>query len=109
MGSPGRFATRTGLGRPGDDVNLSLACPQNRLRGSHSADVIWDRLYRRQPAPVTRYGARRAFITRAARKVSEAGGSLRDVQQLAGHASLQTTRRLVEGSTDAKRRLVAMI
>ncbi len=108
MGSPGRFATRTGLGRPSDDANLSLACPQNRLRGSHSADVIWDRLPR-QPAPVTRYGARRAFVTRAARKVSEAGGSLRDVQQLAGHASLQTTQRYVEGSTDAKRRLVAMI
>ena len=27
----------------------------------------------------------------------------------AGHASLQTTQRYVEGSTDAKRRLVAMI
>ena len=38
-----------------------------------------------------------------------AGGSLRDVQQLAGHALLQTTQRHVEGGTDAKRRLVAMI
>ncbi len=55
------------------------------------------------------HSGRRTFITRAARKVSEAGGSLRDVQQLAGHASLQTTQRHVEGSTDAKRRLVAMI
>ncbi len=55
------------------------------------------------------HSGRRTFITRAARKVSEAGGSLRDVQQLAGHASLQTTQRYVEGSTDAKRRLVAMI
>ncbi len=55
------------------------------------------------------HSGRRTFITRAARKVSAAGGSLRDVQQLAGHASLQTTQRYVEGSTDAKRRLVAMI
>ncbi len=55
------------------------------------------------------HSGRRTFITRAARKVSEAGGSLRDVQQLAGHASLQTTQRYVEGSTDAKRRLVALI
>jgi site-specific recombinase XerD len=31
------------------------------------------------------------------------GGSLRDVQQLAGHASLQTTQRYIEGSSDAKR------
>ncbi len=55
------------------------------------------------------HSGRRTFITGAARRVSEAGGSLRDVQQLAGHASLQTTQRYVEGSTDAKRRLVAMI
>ena len=55
------------------------------------------------------HSGRRTFITRAARKVSEAGGSLRDVQQLAGHASLATTQRYVEGSTDAKRRLVNLV
>ncbi len=55
------------------------------------------------------HSGRRTFITRAARRVSEAGGSLRDVQQLAGHASLQITQRYVEGSTDAKRRLIALI
>ncbi len=55
------------------------------------------------------HSGRRTFITRAARRVSAAGGSLRDVQQLAGHASLQTTQRYVEGSTDAKRRLIALI
>jgi integrase/recombinase XerD len=55
------------------------------------------------------HSGRRTFITRAARKIVEAGGSLRDVQQLAGHASLQTTQRYIEGSTDAKRRVVAMI
>ncbi len=55
------------------------------------------------------HSGRRTFITRAARKLSQAGGSLRDVQQLAGHTSLQTTQRYVEGSSDAKRRLVAMI
>jgi integrase/recombinase XerD len=41
--------------------------------------------------------------------LSEAGGSLRDVQQLAGHSSLQTTQRYVEGDTDAKRKLVNLI
>jgi integrase/recombinase XerD len=30
------------------------------------------------------------------------------VQQLAGHASLQTTQRYIEGSSDAKRKLVDM-
>jgi integrase/recombinase XerD len=41
--------------------------------------------------------------------VSEAGGSLRDVQQLAGHASLAMTQRYIEGDTDANRKLIALI
>ena len=55
------------------------------------------------------HSGRRTFITRAARKVSEVGGSVRDVQQLAGHALLQTTQRYIEGDTDAKRKLVQLI
>jgi integrase len=54
------------------------------------------------------HSGRRTFITKAARKIVEAGGSLRDVQELAGHASLSTTQRYIEGSTDAKRRVVNM-
>ena len=55
------------------------------------------------------HSGRRTFSTRAARKVSEVGGSVRDVQQLAGHASLQTTQRYIEGDTEAKRKLVQLI
>ena len=55
------------------------------------------------------HSGRRTFITRAARKVSEAGGSLRDVQQLAGHASLEMTQRYIEGDSDAKRKLIGLI
>ena len=55
------------------------------------------------------HSGRRTFITRAARKVSEVGGSVRDVQQLAGHASLQTTQRYIEGDSDAKRKLVHLV
>jgi len=55
------------------------------------------------------HSGRRTFITRAAKKCFEAGGSLRDVQQLAGHAHLSTTQGYIEGDSDAKRRLVSMI
>ncbi len=55
------------------------------------------------------HSGRRTFITRTARKISEAGGSLRDIQQLAGHASLQTTARYIEGDAEAKRKVVALI
>ena len=55
------------------------------------------------------HSGRRTFITRAARMVSKAGGSLRDVQELAGHRALTTTERYIEGDRDAQRRLVRML
>jgi integrase len=55
------------------------------------------------------HSGRRTFITRAARLVHHAGGPLRDVQLLAGHRSLQTTERYIDGDTDAQRKLVSLI
>ena len=83
-----------------------------RARGLSAASVaIWfHRLYSDLGLEgCSSHSGRRTFITRAARKVVEAGGSMRDVQQLAGHSSLAMTQRYIEGDTDAKRKLVAMI
>jgi integrase len=55
------------------------------------------------------HSGRRTFVTRAARMVHKAGGSLRDVQLLAGHRSILTTQRYIDGDSDAQRKLVSMI
>ena len=55
------------------------------------------------------HSGRRTFITQAARLLPKAGGSLRDVQELAGHASLKTTESYIQGSTEAQRKLVRLL
>lgn len=52
------------------------------------------------------HSGRRTAITRWARKISSVGGSLRDVQSLARHSSLQMTQRYIEVSEDACRKVV---
>jgi integrase len=55
------------------------------------------------------HSGRRTFITRAAMLVHKAGRSLRDVQLPAGHRSIQTTQRYIDGDSDAQRKLVSLI
>lgn len=73
--------------------------------------VVWfNRVYRELGLDgCSSHSGRRTFITRAARMVHKAGGSLRDVQLLAGHSSIQTTQRYIDGDSDAQRRLVSLI
>jgi len=55
------------------------------------------------------HSGRRTFITNVARKISTVGGSMRDVQMLAGHTSLNTTQRYVEGSSESKVKVINLI
>ena len=55
------------------------------------------------------HSGRRTFITNAARKISTVGGSLRDVQALAGHSNLSTTQRYIELHAEAQRRIVELV
>ena len=97
----------------GDKVRPDLPIIHSeRDRGlSPAAVVVWfHRLYAGLGmVGCSSHSGRRSFLTRAARKISEVGGSLRDVQQLAGHASLSTTARYIESDADAQRKVVALI
>jgi len=52
------------------------------------------------------HSGRRTAITRWARNITAAGGSIRDVQSLARHSSLQMTQRYIEVSEDAMKKVV---
>ena len=55
------------------------------------------------------HSGRRTFITTCARKISLVGGSLKDVQMMAGHADLTTTSGYIDGDPAAARRVVNLI
>lgn len=57
---------------------------------------------------VSSHSGRRTAITFWARRISNVGGSLRDVQLLAGHSSLSTTQRYIEADGNAQRRVVEL-
>ena len=55
------------------------------------------------------HSGRRTAITNWARKISTVGGSLRDVQLLAGHSALGTTQRYIESDGLAQRQVVELV
>jgi len=55
------------------------------------------------------HSGRRTFITNTARKISKCGGSLLEVQEMAGHKSLETTQIYIVANPDAKRKVIDSI
>jgi integrase/recombinase XerD len=55
------------------------------------------------------HSGRRTFITTSARVLAKTGGSLRDIQELAGHRALTTTERYIQGDRAAQRRLIELL
>ena len=55
------------------------------------------------------HSGRRTFITNSARLLAKTGGSLRDIQELAGHRAITTTERYIQGNRDAQRKLIALL
>jgi len=87
-----------------------VATERRERFSAHAVVVLFARLYKRMGFQgATSHSGRRTYITRAARKISQAGGSLRDVQLLAGHSQLSTTQRYIEQDGEAQRKVTAML
>ena len=72
--------------------------------------VYFHRLYKRLGFQgMSSHSGRRTFITKAARKLSQVGGSLRDLQLMAGHQSLSTTQRYIDYDTEAQKKLIELL
>jgi len=80
---------------------------RGRQMNANAVTVRFHRLYASLGfTGASSHSGRRTFITKMARRIVTVGGSLKDVQELAGHASLSTTQRYIESNADAKRRAV---
>src|ERR1700730_12152076 len=88
-----------------------VICTERSLQTSAQAIVnMFQRWYRHLGfLGCSSHSGRRTFITNAARKISTVGGSLRDVQVLAGHTNLRTTQGYIEADLDAQKRVVQQV
>jgi integrase len=88
-----------------------VICTERSLETSAQAIVnMFHRWYRHLGfVGCSSHSGRRTFITNAARKISTVGGSLKDVQELAGHSNLRTTQRYIDPDPEAQLRVVQMV
>ena len=88
-----------------------VICTERSLQTSAQAIVnMFQRWYRHLGfLGCSSHSGRRTFITGAARKISTVGGSLRDVQLLAGHSNLRTTQRYIDPNPEAQVRVVSLL
>jgi integrase len=88
-----------------------VICTERSLQTSPQAVVnLFQRWYRHLGfVGCSSHSGRRTFITNAARRISTVGGSLRDVQMLAGHSNLRTTERYIDPNPEAQVRIVDLV
>ena len=72
-------------------------------------NLLWQHYRKCDIQGASSHSGRRTFITNAARKISLVGGSMKDIQQLARHSSLQITQRYVEANSAAQKAVVNML
>lgn len=79
------------------------------FRTQSVVNLLWQHYRKCDIQGASSHSGRRTFITNAARKISLAGGSMKDIQQLARHSNLQVTQRYVEANSAAQKAVVNML
>jgi len=93
-----------------DQAGYVITTERAEKFSANAVAVYFKRLYKKLGlVGCSSHSGRRTFITNCARKISLAGGSMRDVMNLAGHSNLQTTQRYVEQNPEAQNSVVKML
>lgn len=96
----------------GFDITTSYVIRTERSDNTNSQAIVnmFQKWYREVGfVGCSSHSGRRTFITNTSRKIGLVGGSLRDVQFLAGHKNLQTTQRYIDYDTDSQRKVIGLI
>ena len=94
------------------DVNSSFIVRTERSPFTSSQSVVnmFQSWYRKLGLlGCSSHSGRRTFITETSKKISLVGGSLRDIQMMVGHSSLQTTQRYIESDSESQMKVVNLI
>jgi integrase/recombinase XerD len=97
----------TKLKGPNDPIFVS-----QRTRKALTAQSVVDwfrRIFRRIGVDASAHSARRYFITQAARAMSQARGSTKDLMYLAQHRNYQTTARYIDTDPEAQGKMAALV
>jgi integrase len=79
------------------------------VRAQMVVNLFWNWYKRLGFTRCSSHSGRRTFITSAAKKISTVGGSIKDVQMLARHKSLQMTQRYIEADVEAQKKVVQLV
>lgn len=83
---------------------------QSNACSANSITVWFHRLYSELGfTGMSSHSGRATMITAAARKITDCGGSLRDVQSLARHSSIANTEKYIRINEDAKKKVMDLI
>lgn len=80
-----------------------------KVKAQMIVNLFWNWYHRLGFNGCSSHSGRRTFITSAAKKISTVGGSIKDVQMLARHKSLQMTQRYIEADVEAQKKVVQII